>query len=82
VTGGGTATTTGGGTATTTGGGTVTTTGGGTATTTGGAILMLICAIEATGIADAVSAENQITDRKHRMSSPPSPSLAFVPTQS
>jgi hypothetical protein len=33
-------------------------------------------------MADAVSAENQITDRKHRMSSPPSPSLAFVPTQS
>jgi hypothetical protein len=76
--GGGTATVTGGGTVTTTGGGTVTTTGGGTVMVMGGGILMLICAFEATGMANAASADkSRMTDRKRRMLSPPS--LAFVP---
>ena len=65
------------------GGGIVTVTGGGTVTVMGGGILMLICAMEATGVANAANMDkDEITNRKRRMLIPPSPSLAFVPTQS
>ena len=44
---------------------------------------MLICAMEATGVANAANMDkDEITNRKRRMLIPPSPSLAFVPTRS
>ena len=62
----------GGGTVTVTGGGTVMVTGGGTVTVMGGGIPMLICAMEATGVANAANMDkDEITNRKRRMLIPP-----------